>query len=50
MDFPPATEIEINMFWPSPFGKLVWHLNTQVNNGLLAAYINVSEIRRGKRR
>ena len=32
-----ATELEINRFWNAPSGELVWHLSTQVNNGLVAA-------------
>ena len=28
----------------------MWHLSTQVNNGLLAAYMNVFDPRRGNRR
>ena len=32
-----ATELEINRFWPLPFGELVWHLSTQVNYSDLAA-------------
>ena len=32
-----ATELEINRFRPFPFGELVWHLITQVNDGILAA-------------
>ena len=34
--FVPVTELELNMFWPLPFGELVWHLSTQVNNVLLS--------------
>ena len=34
--FAHDTELNINRFWPSPFGELTWHLRTQVNNGLLA--------------
>ena len=30
--FIPATELELNMYCPSPLGDLVWHLITQVNN------------------
>ena len=39
--FSPATELEFNRSWTSPFEELVWHLNTQVNNSLLAAHITV---------
>ena len=35
--FSPATDLYLNRFWPSPFGELVCHLGTQVNNGLLTA-------------
>ena len=49
-NFAPATELDINRFWPSPFGELVWNLSTQVNNGFLAAYITVSDPSRYKRR
>ena len=45
--FVPATELELNRFRPFPFGDILWHLSTQVNNGLLAAYIIVLEPRRG---
>ena len=48
--FAPATELELNRFWPSPFGELVWHLSTQVNTGLLASQITVFGWRRDKRR
>ena len=36
-----ATDLEFNRFRPFPIGELVWHLSTQVNDGLLAAYITV---------
>ena len=45
-----ATELELIRFWHLPFGGLVWHLITQVNDGILAAYITVFDPRRGKRR
>ena len=32
-----ATELELNMFRTLPFGDLVWHLITQVNDSDLAA-------------
>ena len=48
--FAPTTEVELNMFWPLPFGELVWHLSTQVNNGILAAYITVFDPRRDNSR
>ena len=32
----PATELELNRFWPSPLGELVCHLITQVSNSDLA--------------
>ena len=49
-NFAPSTELELNRFRPSPFRELVWHLSTQVNNGLLAACITVFDPRRDKRR
>ena len=33
--FAHANELEINIFRPSPFGGIVWHLSTEVNNGLI---------------
>ena len=48
--FATATQLELNLFWPSPLGELVWHLSTNVNNGLLAAYITVFYPRRDKHR
>ena len=48
--FVPATELEITRSRTSPFGDLVWHLMTQVNNGLLAAYITDFDPKRDKRR
>ena len=44
-----ATELELNRFWHFPFGGLVWHLSTEVNNIDLDAYITVFSLRRGKR-
>ena len=38
------------MFQPFPFGELMWHLSTQVNNGFLAAFIAFLNLRRDKRR
>ena len=35
--YAPATELEFIMFFPLPFGGLVWHLSTQVNEGNLDA-------------
>ena len=35
--YTPATELDIIGFWPFPLGDLVWHLSTQVNDGILAA-------------
>ena len=46
----PATELELIGFWHFPFRDLVWHLSIQVNNGLLADYIAVFDLRRGKSR
>ena len=47
----------ISCYWVSwigfgicPSRELVWHLITQVNNGLLAVYITVFDLRRGNRR
>ena len=48
--FPPDTELYTNRFWPSPFGEFVWHVSTQMNNGILAAWITVFDLRRDKRR
>ena len=48
--FVPATELELNRFGHFPFGGILCNLITQVNNGLLAAYITVFETRRDKRR
>ena len=48
--FARSTELELNMFQPSPFGDLVCHLSTQVNTGLLSAYITIFDPRRDKRR
>ena len=45
---PPNTELEFIRFWTLMFGELVWNLSTQVNNGILAAYIAVFDLRRGK--
>ena len=46
--FAPATQLELIRFWPFPFGELMWHLITQVNNGDLADQITVFYPRRGK--
>ena len=48
--YTPATELELIKFWTLPLGDLVWHLSIQMNDGDLAAYINIFEIRRGKHR
>ena len=48
--FVPATKLEIKRFHPSPFGEIVWHLSTQVNKILLAAYITVFDPRRDNHR
>ena len=48
--FSPATELEINMFWPLTFRELVLHLITHVNHGILTAEITVFDPRRDKRR
>ena len=47
--FSSATELELNLFRPFPFGELVQHLSTQVNNGLLSASITVFYLRRNNR-
>ena len=44
----PATELELIRFWSFPFSELVWNLITQVNDGLLAAYIAVFDPSMGK--
>ena len=49
-NFAPATELELNMFQPQPFGELVWHISTQVNDGDLASQITIFYPIRGKRR
>ena len=46
--FVPATELDLNRFRPLPFRELVWHLSTQVNNGLLADYITIFDPSRDK--
>ena len=46
----PATELELIRFRTLPFGDLVWHLSTQMNDGNLAAYITVFDPRSGKHR
>ena len=43
--FVPATELKLNRFGPSPLGPIAWHLSTQVNNGIVAAYITVFDPR-----
>ena len=48
--YAPATEFEAIRFRSLPSREIVWHLNTQGNDVLLAAYINVFDPRRGKRR
>ena len=44
----PATELEIIRFRPLPSRDLVWHLSTKLNNGIIAAWISVSDLKRGK--
>ena len=46
----PATELELIRFRPLPLGQILWHLSTQVNGVIIAAYMYVFEPRRGKRR
>ena len=48
--YAPATELEFIRFWTLPFRELVWHLNTQVNNGDLTTYITFFDPMRGNRR
>ena len=48
--YSPATELESIRFWSLPFGNLVWHISTQLNDGLIVAYIIVFYPRRGKSR
>ena len=48
--FVPASELELNKFRPLPFRELLWHLSTQVINGVLAAQITVFEPSRDTRR
>ena len=48
--FVPATELELIMFALCPSREIVWHLRTQVKNGLLADEITVFDPRRDKRR
>ena len=45
-----ATELDIIRFEPLAFRELMWHISTKVNDGLLAAYITVFVLRKGKRR
>ena len=49
-NFVPITELELNWFHTLPFGELMGHLRTQVNNGILAAYITFFDPSRDKRR
>ena len=35
--YAPATELELIMFCPLPFGDILWHLITQVNGSNIAA-------------
>ena len=44
----PDTELELIMIQTFPLGGLVWHLSTQVDDGDLAAYITVFDLRRDK--
>ena len=48
--YTPTTELEFIRFCPLPLGDLVFHLITQMNNGIIAAYITVFDLRRGNRR
>ena len=48
--YAPTSELEINRFGNLPFRELMWRLSTQVNGGILAAKINVFDLRMGKRR
>ena len=46
--YAPATELELIMFRPLPLRGIVRNLITQVDGGILAAYITVFDLRRGK--
>ena len=48
--YTPATELELIRFWPLTSGDLVWHLISQVNDCVIAAYINVFDPRNFKHR
>ena len=48
--YTPAIELELIRFRPLPLRDIVWHLITQVNGSDIAAWINVFDLRRGKRR
>ena len=43
-----ATELEIIRFRPLPLGELMWQHITKLNGGILAAYITVFDMGRGK--
>ena len=45
--YAPTTELELIRFLRFPFGEIMWHLRTQVNDSLLAYYITVFELSRG---
>ena len=48
--YAPDTELERIEFQPFPSSELVWQLSTQVNDGIIAAYMNVFDPGRGRRR
>ena len=48
--YTPATELDLIRFQTLPLGGLMWNPSTQVNNGILAAYITDFELMGGKRR
>ena len=45
--YAPATGLELIRFRPLPFGEIMWHLITQVNNGILVSYITIFDVSRG---
>ena len=48
--YSPTTKLQLIRFWTYTFGEIVWNLSTQVNGGLLAAYITAFDPRRGNHR
>ena len=43
----PRYRVELIRFQPLPFGKIVWHLITKMNDGDLSAWITVFDPRMG---